>query len=247
MALRPCAGYGSAMAPPRSIVILTGAGISAESGLATFRGPGGLWGGHRVEDVCTPEALARDPALVLGFYDARRRALATVAPNAAHEALARLDAAWPGELLIVTQNVDDLHERAGARRLIHIHGELLSALCQACGGRTPFAGDMIGGPPCPDCGVGALRPDIVFFGEMPYAMEQIEAALAALDLFVSIGTSGAVYPSAGFVQLASASGAATLELNLDPSAGSRLFDESRIGPASLLVPQWVDELLAGAG
>jgi len=229
----------------RNIVVLTGAGISAESGLATFRGPDGLWEGHRVEDVCTPEALARDPALVLEFYDMRRRALTEVQPNPAHEALARLDAEWPGGLLIVTQNVDDLHERAGARRLIHIHGELLSALCRRCGGRSRFEDDMIGDPPCPACAVrGGLRPDIVFFGEIPYHMDEIEAALSHADLFVSIGTSGAVYPAAGFVQLARAVGADTLELNLDPSAGSALFAHSAFGAASMLVPAWVDRLLA---
>jgi NAD-dependent deacetylase len=228
----------------RNIVVLTGAGISAESGLATFRGPDGLWEGHRVEDVCTPEALARDPEMVLRFYDERRRALATVQFNPAHAALARLDAEWPGELLIVTQNVDDLHERAGARRLVHIHGELLSAVCRACGTRDRFDGDMLPGPPCPACGTpGALRPDIVFFGEIPYHMELIEAALAAADLFVSIGTSGAVYPAAGFVRLAAMAGAETLELNLEPSAGTGLFDASRAGPASRLVPHWVAEML----
>jgi len=229
----------------RNIVILTGAGISAESGLATFRGPDGLWEGHRVEDVCTPEALARDPELVLDFYDTRRRALANARPNPAHEALARLDANWPGELLIVTQNVDDLHERAGAKRLLHIHGELLSALCRLCGSRSRFAGDMIDRPACPACGrTGGLRPDIVFFGEIPYHMETIEAALADADLFVSIGTSGAVYPAAGFVQLARAAGAATLELNLEASAGTSLFAESEFGAAGVLVPAWVDRLLA---
>src|SRR5436190_16469676 len=154
----------------RNIVILTGAGISAESGLATFRGADGLWEGHRVEDVATPEAFARDPAVVHQFYDARRTRLAEVEPNAAHRALARLDAEWPGELLIVTQNVDDLHERAGAKRLLHMHGELLSALCEACGARAPFDGDLLDAPPCLSCGAAALRPDIVFFGEMPYAM-----------------------------------------------------------------------------
>ena len=159
------------MSKPRNIVILTGAGVSAESGLATFRGPGGLWEGHRVEDVCTPDALADDPDLVHRFYDARRAALVTVEPNAAHRALARLDAEWPGELLIVTQNVDDLHERAGAKRMIHIHGELLSAWCTACEGQSRFADTMLDRPACPDCGcVGTLRPDIVFFGEMPYEM-----------------------------------------------------------------------------
>jgi len=241
------------MATLRNVVILTGAGISAESGLATFRGPDGLWEGHRVEDVCTPQALARDPALVLDFYDQRRRALSNVRPNAAHEALARLDAAWDGELLIVTQNVDDLHERAGATRLIHMHGELLSALCQACGARTPFAGDMIDGPACPACGsAGALRPDIVFFGEIPYRMDEIQEALEQADLFVSIGTSGTVYPAAGFIQLARAAGADTLELNLEPSGGTADgygaagygFAASRFGAATALVPAWVDRLLA---
>ena len=234
----------AAVSGPSSIVVLTGAGVSAESGLATFRGPDGLWEGRRVEEICTPEALAADRALVLDFYDQRRRMLATVTPNAAHRALARLDAAWPGELLIVTQNVDDLHERAGARRLLHIHGELLSALCEACGARARFGGDMCDEPACATCGARALRPDIVFFGEMPYAMERIERALERADLFVSIGTSGAVYPAAGFVQIAEACGADTLELNLERSAGSRLFAESRLGPASVLVPAWVEAMLA---
>ena len=226
-----------------NIVILTGAGISAESGLATFRGPGGLWEGHRVEDVCTPQALAADPALVHGFYDARRAALATAEPNAAHTALARLDAAWPGALLIVTQNVDDLHERAGARRLLHMHGELNSALCARCGARTEWRAALPPGAPCPACAAPALRPDIVFFGEMPYHMDAIEAALARADLFVSIGTSGAVYPAAGFVQQARWHGAETLELNLEPSAGSHLFGRCHHGPASRVVPQWVSSLI----
>jgi len=243
-----------------TIVILTGAGISAESGIATFRGPGGLWEGHRVEDVCTPQALADDPVLVHRFYDARRAALAGVEPNAAHLALARLDAAWAGDLLIVTQNVDDLHERAGAQRLLHMHGELRSALCAICGVRVPWEGDLPPPPTgfstsletngklgCTSCGAAALRPDIVFFGEMSYHMPVIEAALAACDLFVSVGTSGAVYPAAGFVQTARYHGAATLELNLEPSAGSIWFAESRMGAAGVLVPEWVEELLDMAG
>jgi len=229
----------------RHIVILTGAGVSAESGLDTFRGPGGLWEGHRVEDICTPEALARNRGLVLDFYDQRRAALGTVAPNAAHEALARLDRAWKGDLLIVTQNVDDLHERAGAQRLLHMHGELMSSLCEGCGARAGFGGAMLDDAECGACGTAdALRPDIVFFGEMPYQMDRIEEALRRADLFVSIGTSGAVYPAAGFVQSAHHHGARTLELNLEPSAGSYFFDESRMGPASLLVPEWVDEMMA---
>jgi NAD-dependent deacetylase len=232
------------MPDSRGLVILTGAGISAESGLATFRGPDGLWEGHRVEDVCTPQALAHNPKLVHDFYDARRAALGTVEPNPAHHALARLDAAWLGELLIVTQNVDDLHERAGARRMLHMHGQLNSALCAHCGEQAPWQGDMPPGAVCSTCGVPALRPDIVFFGEIPYDMDRIETALSQADLFVSIGTSGAVYPAAGFVRMARAFGAQTLELNLEPSEGSRWFDECRHGPASTLVPVWVDELLA---
>ncbi|MFP5432255.1 MAG: NAD-dependent deacylase [Alphaproteobacteria bacterium] len=228
----------------RNIVILTGAGISAESGLATFRGPDGLWEGHRVEDVCTPQALARDEALVHRFYDERRAKLAEVQPNAAHQALAALDAAWPGDLLIVTQNVDDLHERAGAKRLIHMHGELKSALCSACGKAVPWAEPLPPGAPCDGCHQPALRPDIVFFGEMPYEMDRIDAAVRDADLFVSIGTSGAVYPAAGFVQTARHVGARTLELNLDPSAGSIYFHETRLGAASVLVPELVRDLLA---
>jgi NAD-dependent deacetylase len=232
----------------RNIVILTGAGISAESGLATFRGPDGLWEGHRVEDVCTPEALARDSALVHRFYDERRAKLAEVVPNAAHEALALLDARWPGELLIVTQNVDDLHERAiaqagGPGRMLHMHGELMIALCARCEARFPWADSLPPGSVCPACAAPALRPDIVFFGEIPYQMERIEDALERADLFVSIGTSGAVYPAAGFVRTARHHGAHTIELNLDPSAGNHYFHESRMGPASLLVPELVDTLL----
>jgi NAD-dependent deacetylase len=227
-----------------NIVILTGAGISAESGLATFRGPDGLWEGHRVEDVATPEAFERNPALVQRFYDLRRAQLGQVEPNAAHRALARLDAEWAGGLLIVTQNVDDLHERAGARRLLHMHGELRSAWCLACDARTYWEGDLSGDPPCPSCrAAGGLRPDIVWFGEMPYDMERIDAAVRDADLFVSIGTSGAVYPAAGFVQTARYCGARTLEMNLEPSLGSVYFAETRTGPASSLVPAWVAEML----
>ena len=232
------------MRDTHNIVILTGAGISAESGLATFRGPDGLWEGHRVEDVATPEAFVRDPVLVQRFYDARRANLATVEPNAAHRALARLDAEWPGDLLIVTQNVDDLHERAGAKRLLHMHGELQSAWCRACDARLAWTGTMGEGPACPQCGVaGKLRPDIVWFGEMPYDMDRIDRALMDSDLFVSIGTSGNVYPAAGFVQTARHAGARTLEINLDPSMGSIFFHESRTGPATTLVPEWVEEIV----
>jgi NAD-dependent deacetylase len=231
-----------------AIVVLTGAGISAESGVPTFRGPDGLWEGHRVEDVATPQAFRRDPVLVQRFYDARRAALVRVAPNAAHAALARLDRDWPGDLLIVTQNVDDLHDRAAATlgldapRLVHMHGALRSALCARCGTAVAWDGDLTGADPCP-CG-GRLRPDIVWFGEMPYHMDRVEAALATCDLFVSIGTSGNVYPAAGFVDAARAAGARTLELNLEPSAGSDRFDDAHHGPAGVLVPAWVDTILA---
>ncbi|MDB5725009.1 MAG: NAD-dependent protein deacylase [Novosphingobium sp.] len=234
----------AAMQTVRNIVILTGAGVSAESGIDTFRSEGGLWEQHRVEDVATPQAFARDPELVLCFYDMRRAAIQTKEPNAAHLALARLDREWRGELLIVTQNVDDLHERAGAKRVLHMHGEHLNAWCTACDVRSPWRGELIARPPCPACGETALRPDIVWFGEMPYEMDQIHAALREADLFVSVGTSGAVYPAAGFVRSARDLGARTLELNLEPSQGSRWFGESRHGPATQIVPAWVDEVLA---
>ncbi len=229
----------------RSIVILTGAGISAESGLETFRAADGLWEGHRVEDVATPAAFSRNPGLVHQFYDARRARLGEVVPNAAHVALARLDAEWGGELLIVTQNVDDLHERAGARRLLHMHGEVRKGWCLRCNERFAWDGAMGENAACPSCEtVGMVRPDIVWFGEMPYDMERIEVALMAADLFVSIGTSGAVYPAAGFVQTARQCRAATLEINLDPSQGSQYFDERRYGRASEEVPKWVGEMLS---
>ena len=227
-----------------SIVILTGAGVSAESGLATFRGADGLWEGHRVEDVATPEAYRRDPALVHQFYDARRERLATVEPNEAHKAIARLDAEWPGQFLLVTQNVDDLHERAGSKRLIHMHGQNTKGWCLDCDERFPWQGPMGESAYCPTCNsIGRVRPDIVWFGEMPYEMERIEDALRECDLFVSIGTSGAVYPAAGFVQTARYCGAHTVEINLEPSLGSYLFNESRTGKASVEVPKWVEELL----
>ncbi len=232
----------------RNIVILTGAGISAESGIDTFRGGGGqsglgLWEQHRVEDVATPEAFARDPNLVLRFYDMRRAAVQEKLPNPAHDALARLDAKWKGGLLIVTQNVDDLHERSGASRVLHMHGEHLNAWCTWCDTRSRWTGPLVERPPCPVCGACALRPDVVWFGEMPYRMDEIYAALRSADLFVSIGTSGAVYPAAGFVQTARDLGVRTLELNLERSQGSEWFHETRLGPASEVVPAWVDEML----
>jgi NAD-dependent deacetylase len=225
------------------VVVLTGAGISAESGVPTFRGAGGLWEGRRAEDVATPEAYAAEPAVVHRFYDARRASLAGVGPNAAHRALARLEDELGDDLLVVTQNVDDLHERAGSTRVLHMHGELSSAWCLACDARHRWSASLLDRPACPGCGEAALRPDVVWFGELPYRLAEIESALLDADLFVSIGTSGAVYPAAGFVQTAAAAGSSTLELNLEPSAGTASFDEARHGPAGLLVPAWVDTIL----
>lgn len=234
------------------IVILTGAGISAESGLGTFRDAGGIWAQYDLEEVATPEGFARDPAKVHAFYNARRENCRSAEPNAAHHALARLQAARPGRVLIVTQNVDDLHDRAGAEAgadpadLIHMHGELAGALCAVCDHRWPWGEEaMTLQSTCPACGGHTVRPDVVWFGEYPYRMEEISAALAGCRLFASIGTSGAVYPAAGYVAEARAAGARTLELNLEPSEGAELFHEARLGPATRIVPDWVDEVLAG--
>ncbi len=229
------------------IVILTGAGISRESGLATFRDADGLWTRVRLEDVATPRAFARDPQAVYEFYNQRRRELTggRIQPNAAHRALARLEAESPELVLVVTQNVDDLHERAGGRSLRHMHGELLKARCQDCGGVRPWPGDLGPGDACADCGAaGRLRPHVVWFEEVPLYMEEIEAALRRCRVFVSIGTSGDVYPAAGFVRLARSAGARTVELNLEPSRSAALFEVGRYGPATEVVPAWVEETLA---
>lgn len=225
------------------IVILTGAGISAESGLGTFRDEGGLWAQHRIEDVATPEGFARDPALVHRFYNARRMQAAEAKPNAAHAALARLERAFGQNLMIVTQNVDALHEAAGSRNVLHMHGTLAGALCAACGHRWTAALEMAPQDACPSCRAPATRPDVVWFGEMPYHMDTIEAALLEADVFAAIGTSGNVYPAAGFGALAAMTGTRTVELNLEPSASSRDFQEHRRGKASAVVPAWVTELL----
>ncbi len=232
----------------RNIVILTGAGISAESGLGTFRGSGGLWEDHRVEDVATPEAFQRDPGLVHRFYNARRQNLASVKPNAAHRALARLETGHSGSVTLITQNVDNLHEQAGSSNLLHMHGELLRARCRACAGVFPWPGDMDDETSCPACATRpALRPHIVWFGEMPFHMEEISAALNEADLFISIGTSGSVYPAAGYVaEIRSMGRAHSVELNLEPSEGQSLFAECRYGPATEVVPDYVEEILNGA-
>ena len=234
------------MAEPPGIVVLTGAGISRESGLATFRDRDGVWARVRIGDVATPEAFARDPARVHGFYNARRAQLdePAVAPNAAHMALAALERSWPGAFLLVTQNVDDLHERAGSRRLVHMHGELKRARCTRCEATQAWSAPLDTRTLCPSCVMpGGMRPDIVWFGEMPYHMDRISAALARCGLFVSIGTSGNVYPAAGFV--AELRGRAeTVELNLLPSEGAALFDDAIHGPATEVVPAYVAHLLA---
>lgn len=225
------------------IVILTGAGISAESGLGTFRDEGGLWAQHRVENVATPEGFARNPALVQDFYNARRTHAAQARPNAAHVALARLQRDWPGKVVIVTQNVDSLHETGGAKGVLHMHGTLDGALCADCGHRWPAPAQMAVGEPCPSCNAPTARPDVVWFGEMPYHMDEILEHLAQAAIFASIGTSGQVYPAAGFVHEAQRAGAHTVELNLDRSEISQEFDEIHSGPASQIVPNWVDALL----
>lgn len=230
-----------------SIVILTGAGISKESGLDTFRCEDGIWSKVRLEDVATPEGFAADPGLVHDFYNARRAGLAdpAIQPNAAHQALARLEREWPGKVLVVTQNIDDLHERAGTKNLIHMHGELLKIRCVHCGLPRHWPKDLSVDHICPDCGrAGTLRPHVVWFGEVPLDMEAILDALAQCDLFVSIGTSGNVYPAAGFVAQVRRHGRAhTIEANLEPSEGATLFAECRLGPASEIVPILVAELL----
>ncbi|MFA0789287.1 Sir2 family NAD+-dependent deacetylase [Microbulbifer echini] len=228
------------------IVVLTGAGISAESGIRTFRGTDGLWENQRIEDVATPEAFARNPQLVQRFYNERRRHLlsAQISPNAAHRALAKLEREFTGEFLLVTQNIDDLHERAGTQKLIHMHGELLKARCSASGQLFPQQGDLHTDDPCNCCSqLGTLRPDIVWFGEMPLQMDTIYAALSRCDLFISIGTSGNVYPAAGFVECANQAGAQSVELNLESSSVGDAFAEHRYGLASTVVDHFVREIL----
>lgn len=233
------------MSTPANIVILTGAGLSAESGLATFRDAGGVWAQYDYRKVATPQGFRDNPALVHEFYNLRRRAVQKARPNAAHIALAELEHRHRGQVDIVTQNVDNLHEAAGSRNLIHMHGELLRVFCWACDHRCSWTDDLSIASTCTECGKsGGMRPDIVWFGEMPYRMERIAELLQKADLFVSIGTSGNVYPAAGFVEIAAAAGARTLELNLEPSQGATLFDDAIHGPATQIVPAFVARILA---
>lgn len=228
-----------------SIVVLTGAGISAESGISTFRDPDGIWTKVDYREVATPQGFAANPVRVHEFYNWRRRNVLTVEPNAAHEALARLEREFAGDFLLVTQNVDTLHERAGSQKLIHMHGQHDKALCAACGERSPWQGEMSLASECPVCGkVGHMRPDVVWFGEMPYQMDRIYRALGQAELFVAIGTSGHVYPAAGFVEEARLAGARTVELNLEQSENTEMFDETIRGAATETVPAFVDRLLA---
>lgn len=232
----------------QKIVILTGAGISAESGLKTFRDNNGLWENHSVEDVATPEAFARDPALVYRFYNLRRAQLTSweVVPNPAHKALAKLEEHYQDNLLLVTQNVDNLHEMAGSKQVMHMHGDLLSARCCHSGKSYVTSTSFDASSPCPCCApANKIRPNIVWFGEMPLYMDEIYRALSKADLFISIGTSGNVYPAAGFVQEARHSGIHTVELNLEPSSGQNHFAEKHYGKAGTLVPDFVEKLLQG--
>lgn len=224
------------------VVILTGAGISAESGLGTFRDAGGLWDRYPLEEVATPSGFSADPAKVHAFYNARRANALQAVPNDAHKALVQLQNAGTVDLTLVTQNIDDLHERAGSKGVIHMHGEIMRALCAACGHRWEAAAAMDPNAPCPSCAQPATRPDVVWFGEMPYHMDRIGDALMQADLFVAIGTSGTVYPAAGFVAEARAAGIETLEINLEAS-GERAFDRTLEGPATQTVPAWVEEVL----
>lgn len=231
-----------------SIVVLTGAGISAESGLPTFRGAGGIWENHRVEEVASPETFNRDPELVHRFYNERRRLLLSpdVRPNPAHRALANFENQYPGEFLLVTQNIDHLHEQAGSRAVIHMHGELLRKRCQSCGRVSPVLEDVSADHVCEQCGVqGALRPHVVWFGEMPLAMDRIYPALNECDLFLSLGTSGNVYPAAGFVEIVNTNGGHSVEINLEPSATESSFSQKIYGQAGQMVPRFLEKLGAG--
>jgi len=233
-----------------SMVVLTGAGVSAESGVRTFRDLGGLWERYRIEDVATPEAFARDPDTVHRFYNERRRLLLSgeVEPNAAHHALARLDERFDGDFLLVTQNIDDLHERAGSRRLVHMHGELLKARCGACERVTPASGDLHVDDTCGACGArGAGRPHVVWFGEIPMEMELICDRLQRCDLFLAVGTSGQVYPAAGFVELARRAGARTIEVNVEETGPAGAFDRRVTGKAGDTLPPLVEKLLGDRG
>ncbi|MFZ2029477.1 MAG: NAD-dependent deacylase [Vitreimonas sp.] len=234
-----------------NVFILTGAGISAESGLSTFRDKDGLWSRYKIEDVASIEGYRRDPQRVLDFYNLRRGAHGDVQPNAGHSALAKLEQHWEergAAVTICTQNIDNLHEKAGSKRVIHMHGELAKVRCHDCGDVTPRDGDLSVNLGCAACGrIGGMRPHVVWFGETPLEMDAIYKALAASNLFVSIGTSGSVYPAAGFVRAAREAGIVTMEINLEPSENAEVFDAARYGKASEVAPAWVDEMIGSVG
>jgi NAD-dependent deacetylase len=231
-----------------NIVILTGAGISAESGIPTFRDSMGLWEKHKVEDVATPQGFQRDPALVHRFYNERRAKLITVEPNAAHYALAKLEQAWPSNngFVIITQNIDDLHERAGSKSIAHMHGELLKLKCANCKEKLVHHGDASVDMVCPSCRTtGSMRPDVVWFGELPYHLGLIEPALDHTDIFISIGTSGQVMPASLFAQAVSMNrrNAQIIEVNPIPTE-NEVFTRVIDATATTGVPALVDELIA---
>ena len=233
---------------PPGIVVLTGAGISKESGIDTFRDDGGLWTKVNLEEVATIEAWYRDKKKVLDFYNATRRTFraAHIVPNAAHTALAHLEENYDGEVTIVTQNIDTLHEAAGSRHVLHMHGRDGEIRCMSCSTVSQSDSDLTPQTVCPNCkAVGELRPNIVWFGEMPMHMDEIHAALERCGLFISIGTSGEVYPAAGFVLHVRRRSprAHTVELNLEPTDNRTLFREGLYGPATEIVPPYIERIL----
>lgn len=235
------------MARPLNIVVLTGAGISADSGVDTFRDQNGVWMKNDPMKVATPEGFREEPERVHAFYNARRAQLPNVAPNDAHYALAKLETelvSAGGSLTLVTQNVDDLHRRAGSKRILPIHGSLDQAECSACGNVVPWTEDLSTSTPCPGCGAKEMRPYIVWFGEIPRHFDEVEAHMMEADLFAAIGTSGSVYPAAGLVSFARQRGIPRVELNLEPSDNASLFTDNRYGRAGDIVPAWVEETLS---
>ncbi len=228
----------------QNIVILTGAGISAESGLATFRSANGLWNNHKVEDVATIEAFERNPAYVHEFYNELKKELVKAKPNAAHLAITRLQNEYPAQISVITQNVDTLHEKAGNKNVYHIHGQINQAVCLNCGHILETFGDVDTETTCPHCGIaGMMKPNIVFFGENLLCMDKVDRLLANCDLFLSIGTSGVVFPAASFVQIAKYNNARTLDFNLEPTSNNYYFDKHIYGQAGTTLPAFVDELL----
>ena len=232
------------MSTYKNIVILTGAGISAESGLATFRASNGLWNNHKVEDVATIEAFERNPAYVHEFYNELKKELVKAKPNKAHLAITRLQKEYDANISVVTQNVDTLHEKAGNQNIYHIHGQINQAVCLNCGKILETFGDVDTETVCPHCHIaGMMKPNIVFFGENLLCMDKVDRLLSECDLFLSIGTSGVVFPAASFVQIAKYNNAKTYEFNLEPTSNNYYFDHHVYGPAGTTLPAFVDEMI----